>query len=163
MAISVSVGYNGGFLPDVILLILLSYYHRGTRLNASSSMKRFCFCGYAHLINVLTISPPVWRILWCCVCFFGFIFVFLFSLKPRPFVQMFFVLRYACYRPDSHTTCFFLFSFFLFLWRCRLFRVFFVPVPFFSLYGEYVLRFALTDGIFLPCDHGLDFRHQLIT
>ena len=23
--------------------------------------------------------------------------------------------------------------------------------------GEYVVRFSLPDGIFLPCDHGLDF------
>ena len=40
MAINVSVHYNDGFLPDIILLTL-GYYHRGTRLNA---MKRFCIC-----------------------------------------------------------------------------------------------------------------------
>ena len=34
---------------------------------------------------------------------FCFVFVFLLSLKPRPFVQSLFVLRYACYRPDNHT------------------------------------------------------------
>ena len=33
-----SVQYNGGFLPDMILLTQC-YYQRGTRLNA---MKRFC-------------------------------------------------------------------------------------------------------------------------
>ena len=38
MAINVSVQYDGGFLPDIILLTQC-YYHRGTRLNA---MKRFC-------------------------------------------------------------------------------------------------------------------------
>ena len=38
MAINVSVQYNGGLLPDIILLSQC-YYHRGTRLNA---MKRFC-------------------------------------------------------------------------------------------------------------------------
>ena len=27
----------------------------------------------------------------------------------------------------------------------------------FSLYGEYVVRFFLPDGVFLPCDDGLDF------
>ena len=32
----------------------------------------------------------------------------------------------------------------------------------FSWYGEYVVRFSLPDGVFLPCDHGLDFLHQLI-
>ena len=36
----VSVQYNSGFLPDIILLTQ-GYYHRGTRLNA---MKRFCIC-----------------------------------------------------------------------------------------------------------------------
>ena len=40
MAINVSVQYNGGLLPDIVLLIQC-YFHRGTRLNA---MKRFCIC-----------------------------------------------------------------------------------------------------------------------
>ena len=38
MAINVNVQYNGGFLPDIILLTQC-YLHRGTCLNA---MKRFC-------------------------------------------------------------------------------------------------------------------------
>ena len=38
MAINVSVQYNGGLLPDIILLTQC-YYHRGTYLNA---IKRFC-------------------------------------------------------------------------------------------------------------------------
>ena len=40
MAINVNVQYNGGLLPDIILLTHC-YFHRGTRLNA---MKRFCIC-----------------------------------------------------------------------------------------------------------------------
>ena len=40
MAINVSAQYNGGLLPDIILLTQC-YHHRGTRLNA---MKRFCIC-----------------------------------------------------------------------------------------------------------------------
>ena len=39
-AINVSVQYNGGLLPDIILLAQC-YFHRGTRLYA---MKRFCIC-----------------------------------------------------------------------------------------------------------------------
>ena len=37
MAIDVKcmVQYNDGFLPDIILFILLFYYHRGTKLNAT--------------------------------------------------------------------------------------------------------------------------------
>ena len=40
MAINVSVQYNGGPLPDIILLTQC-YFHRGTLLNA---MKRFRIC-----------------------------------------------------------------------------------------------------------------------
>ena len=40
MMIIVSIRYNGGLLPDIILLTRC-YLHRGTRLNA---MKRFCTC-----------------------------------------------------------------------------------------------------------------------
>ena len=43
MAINVvSVQYNGGFLPD-ILLLTQCYYHRGTRLNA---IRGFVFAAY---------------------------------------------------------------------------------------------------------------------
>ena len=40
MAINVSVQYNGGLLPDIILLTQC-YFHRGTRINA---MNRFRIC-----------------------------------------------------------------------------------------------------------------------
>ena len=40
MAIDVSVQYNGGLLPDIILLTQC-YFHRGARLNA---MNRICIC-----------------------------------------------------------------------------------------------------------------------
>ena len=49
MAINVSVQYNGGLLPGIILLTQC-YLHRGTRLNA---MKRFCICS----LWSLTFSP----------------------------------------------------------------------------------------------------------
>ena len=42
MASNVSVQYNGGLLPDIILLTQC-YYHRGTRLNV---IKRFCIFSY---------------------------------------------------------------------------------------------------------------------
>ena len=54
MAINVSVQYNGGLLPDIILLTQC-YLHRGTRLNA---MKRFCICSLSSHLNVLTFFPP---------------------------------------------------------------------------------------------------------
>ena len=45
MGISISVHYNGGFLPDIILLIQ-GYYHWGTRLNTMCSG----FVFIAHVI-----------------------------------------------------------------------------------------------------------------
>ena len=48
MAINVSVQYNGGLLPDIILLTQC-YFHRGTRLNAMKSF--FCICS-------LSLIPP---------------------------------------------------------------------------------------------------------
>ena len=47
MAINVSVQYNDGLLPDIILLTQC-YFHMGTRLNA---MKRFC-------IHLQPMIPP---------------------------------------------------------------------------------------------------------
>ena len=36
-----------------------------------------------------------------------------------------------------------------------------MPLPISLLYGGYVVRSFLPDGVFLPCfDHGLDFLHQ---
>ena len=48
------------------------------------------------------------------------------------------------------------------------FPVFFVPLPFFLRMESTPYVFFLPDGVFkefvffLPCDHGLDFRHQLL-
>ena len=53
MAIHLSVQYNGGILPDIILLTQC-YYHRGTRLNV---MKRFGLCSIWPHLNILTFSP----------------------------------------------------------------------------------------------------------
>ena len=46
MAINVCVQFNGGFLPDIIILFTQCYYHRGTQLNA---MK----------IEVLSLQPMI--------------------------------------------------------------------------------------------------------
>ena len=48
MAINVNVQYDGGLLPDIILLTQC-YLHRGTCMNA---MKRFCICSLrSHLLT----------------------------------------------------------------------------------------------------------------
>ena len=59
MAIDVvSVQYNDGLLPYIILLIVTQcYYHRRTRLYAT---KRLCFCSLWSHLNVLTFSPLTW-------------------------------------------------------------------------------------------------------
>ena len=53
MASNVNVQYNGGLLPDIILLTQ-RYLHQGTCLNA---MKRFCICSLLSHLNVLTFFP----------------------------------------------------------------------------------------------------------
>ena len=93
---------------------------------------------------------------------FCFVFVFMLSLKPWPFVQSLFVLRSSiCMVPEGHTR-FFLFLFFsFFFFRGVSFSEYFCTVTVFSVYGEYVVRFPLPDGVFLPCNHRLDFLHQV--
>ena len=53
MAINVSVQYNVGLLPDIVLLTQC-YHHRGTRLNA---LKRCCLCSLKSHLYVLSFSP----------------------------------------------------------------------------------------------------------
>ena len=60
MAINVSVQYDSGFLPGIILLTQCYYHHRGTRLNV---MERFCLCSLCSHLNVLTFPPPDWGML----------------------------------------------------------------------------------------------------
>ena len=78
------------------------------------------------------------------------------ALKPRPFVQSFFDMQAS---RQLHMFVFFSF--------CSLgdaaFPSLFCTIAVFSLFLEYVARFSLQDGVFFPpCDHGLDFLHELI-
>ena len=43
-----------------------------------------------------------------------------------------------------------------------IFSEYFGTITVFFLYGEYVVYFFLPDGVFLPCDHVLDFGDQFI-
>ena len=68
------------------------------------------------------------------------------SLKPRLFVQSSFDMQAPRY---PHV--------FLFLFlEMSLFPSIFCTIPALSLYGEYVVRSFLPNGVILPCDHGLD-------
>ena len=74
---------------------------------------------------------------------FCFVFVSMLSLKPRPFVQSSFDMQ-AC---RTHT-CFFVVYFFLFVYlEMSLFPSIFCTIPAFALYGEYVVRSFLPDGV----------------
>ena len=70
------------------------------------------------------------------------------------------VLRYAGASIATRVSFFFPFVYL----EMSLFPSIFGCIAVFSLYGEYVVvRFSLPDdGVFLPCDHGLDFLHQLM-
>ena len=57
MAISPSVNYNGGLLPDTILLLTLCYDHRGTQLNAINT---FCLYSQCSPLKISTFSPSEW-------------------------------------------------------------------------------------------------------
>ena len=50
--------------------------------------------------------------------------------------------------------CFVRVSFFL---EVSLFPSIVCTISAFSLYGEYVVRSFLPNGVFIPCDYGLDF------
>ena len=55
-----------------------------------------------------------------------------------------------------------LFCFVFVFMEMSLFPSIFCTIAVFSLYGQDVVRFFLPNDVFLPCDHGLDFRHQLM-
>ena len=80
-----------------------------------------------------------------------------FSLKLRPFRSI--VLRYAGAPIVTRVSFCFLFVYL----EMSLFPSIFCTIADFSLNGEYVVRsFLPNNGVFLPCDHGLDFLHQLM-
>ena len=63
------------------------------------------------------------------------------------------VLRYADAPIATHVSFFFHFAYL----KMSLFLSTFCTISAFSLYGEYVIRSFLPNGVFLPCDHGLGF------
>ena len=79
------------------------------------------------------------------------------SLKPRPFVQSPFDMQ----APRSHSF-FFFFSFCLF-GDVAILEYFLYHFRFRFVWTiDYVVRSFLSNGAFLPCDHGLDFLYQLM-
>ena len=93
--------------------------------------------------DVMTSFSGVTFVLFC------FVFVFMLSLKPRPFVQSSFGMQ-APRKPHVFIFIFLEMSFFpsIFWYYFRFLFVWTI---------EYVVRSFLPNGVFLPCDHGLDF------
>ena len=83
-------------------------------------------------------------------CFALLCFVFLLYAFVEAAALRSIVLRYAG-APIATSFCFF---------EMSLFPSIFCTISVFSLYGEYVVRSLLPNGVFLPCDHGLDFLHD---
>ena len=54
MVINISIQYNGGFLPDIILLTQ-GYYHRGTRLNTMEWLCLYSLCNSILLLPCLMV------------------------------------------------------------------------------------------------------------
>ena len=110
---------------------------------------------YAPGVWFADVMPSFFGVILVLVCF---VFKSMFSLKPRPFVQSFFVLRYARIPTATRVSSCFSFVFedvafpsicsyhycFIFVWRVR--------------------RTFPPSGwcFFLSCDHRLDFRPQLM-
>ena len=89
---------------------------------------------------------------------FCFVFVFILSLKPRPFVQSFFDNMQAPRQPHV-----FLFYFFPFVsLDLSLFPSIFCAIAVFSLCVDCAVRFFLPGGVFLPFTTGWIFLHQLM-
>ena len=62
MVINISVQYNGGFLPDIILLTQ-GYLHRDIRLN---TMKKFLMPGRSRCVLICTTYGIILLFLWYC-------------------------------------------------------------------------------------------------
>ena len=85
--------------------------------------------------------------LWCSVCFVLLRFHLYAFVEAAALRSI--VIRYAGAPIATRVSFSFL--------EMSLFPSIFCTISAFSLYGEYVARSFLPNGVFLPCDHGLDF------
>ena len=130
---------------------------RDAKAQGEDSPKQAGSCWFARHCLVATsgasVYPPgVWFADVIMSSFSGVIIMFvLFRFHPYAFIEAAalrsIVLRYT--RAPTATRVSSL--------EIPLFPSIFAPIAVFSLYGEYVVRFSLPDGVFLPCDHGLFF------
>ena len=78
-------------------------------------------------------------------------------LKPRPFVQSSFDMQAPRWPHVLISASFFPF---VYLEMMSVFPSSFVPFPLSFCMESTSVRFSLPNGVYLPCDHGLDFLHQ---
>ena len=70
MAINISVRYNGGLLPDIILLTQ-GYYHRGIRFKyhvkalSLQSMKQYIIATILDVVLLYIVSVLLLLLVWC--------------------------------------------------------------------------------------------------
>ena len=92
---------------------------------------------------------------WCYVCFVLLRFRLYAFVEAAALRSI--VLRYADV-PIATRVSFFLFFLFVYLEMSLFPSIFLYHFRFLFVWTiEYVVRSFLPDGVFLPCDHGLDF------
>ena len=91
-----------------------------------------------------------------------YVCLFFASTEEAAALRSIILLSLICMRPDSHTqlpnnNCLRPFSFLFHPFFCFFgdvaFSDYFCTITFWSLYGEYVVRFFFSDDVFLPCEH----------
>ena len=97
--------------------------------------------------------------LWCYLCLVYLCFRLYAFVEATAFRSI--VLQCAGASIATRVSVFFIF-FYLEIHMSPFPSIFCTIIAVFSLYGEYVVRSFLSNGVFLPCDHGLDFLHQLM-
>ena len=135
---------------------------RTKRRTAQSKRARagsFTLVDYQVATSGAIVYPPGVEIGYVLMSFSGVPFVFvLLRYRLSSFIEAAavrsIVLLYA--GPPIATLCS---SFFFLVYLDMLLfpSICFGTIAIFSLYGEYVVRFPLLDGVFLPCDHGAGF------
>ena len=66
MAINIGVQYNGGLLPDIILLTQGYYDPRGTRFNTMEWLRLYSLCNSILLLPCLMIDVLLHCFCFCC-------------------------------------------------------------------------------------------------
>ena len=94
---------------------------------------------------------------WCHVCFVSFRLNAFIEAGALCSIVLRYIHIYSIYAGSPTATSVSSFFSFFFFGDVAFSEYFFCTIAVFSLYGECAVRFFLPDGVFLPCDHVLDF------